>query len=81
MRPHAACPPSQRSRTHWKRRIETLAPGGDGGKSFDIQAVQSIGFRSGSRIDALILTGVRYGGNGGTERKEITMAIERTSAT
>lgn len=56
--------------------IETIALGGDGGRSFDMQAVQSLGFRSGSRIDAMILNGNHYGGYGGTERKQITLAAD-----
>lgn len=48
--------------------IQTIALGGDGGKSFDEQTVRSIGFRSGERVDAILLNGERHGGNGGKER-------------
>ncbi|QPM92182.1 jacalin-like lectin [Pseudooceanicola algae] len=48
--------------------IQTIAIGGDGGKSFEEKTVRSIGFRSGERVDAIILNGERHGGNGGKER-------------
>ena len=41
--------------------------GGNGGGPFDIEAVKSVGFRSGDRIDALLLNGSRYGGAGRRE--------------
>ncbi|MEM9043115.1 MAG: hypothetical protein AAGC81_00350 [Pseudomonadota bacterium] len=37
--------------------IQTLALGGDGGKAFEIEAIQEICVRSGERIDALLLNG------------------------
>lgn len=47
--------------------IVTKPFGRDGGREFDIEAVKSLGFRSGGRIDALLLNGIRHGGNGGKE--------------
>ena len=53
--------------------IVTKPIGGDGGKSFEIEAVRTIGFRSGNRVDALILNGKRNGGGGGRESKVLEM--------
>ncbi|MEM9798561.1 MAG: jacalin-like lectin [Pseudomonadota bacterium] len=53
--------------------IVTKPIGGDGGKSFGIQAVRTIGFRSGNRVDALVLNGSRKGGNGGRESKVLEL--------
>lgn len=47
--------------------ILTQPFGREGGREFDIEAVKSLGFRSGGRIDALLLNGTRHGGNGGKE--------------
>ena len=47
--------------------IETKNFGGNGGNQFEIEAVKSLGLRSGGRIDALLLNGTRHGGNGGVE--------------
>lgn len=53
--------------------IETRALGGEGGKPFDIEAIQEVGVRSGERIDALFLNGDRHGGGGGKERERFTL--------
>jgi len=53
--------------------IITQAVGGDGGKPFDIEAINEIGVRSGERIDALFLNGNRHGGGGGRERERFTL--------
>lgn len=47
--------------------IVTKPVGGNGGKPFAIEAVRTIGFRSGKRVDALLLNGSRKGGKGGSE--------------
>ena len=47
--------------------IVTKPVGGNGGRTFGIEAVRSVGFRSGSRVDALLLNGARKGGGGGRE--------------
>ena len=53
--------------------IVTKPIGGDGGKSFEIEAVRTIGFRSGNRVDAIILNGSRKGGGGGSESKVLEL--------
>lgn len=53
--------------------IVTTPIGGDGGKSFEIQAVRTIGFRSGNRVDALVLNGSRKGGKGGSESQVLEL--------
>ncbi len=47
--------------------IQTIAIGGDGGSNFDIEFISDIGFRSGERVDAILLNGTRRGGKGGSE--------------
>jgi hypothetical protein len=47
--------------------IQTIAIGGDGGSNFDIEFITDIGFRSGERVDAILLNGSRHGGKGGKE--------------
>ena len=53
--------------------IVTKPIGGDGGKSFEIAAVRTIGFRSGNRVDALVLNGSRKGGGGGRESQVLEL--------
>ena len=53
--------------------IETIVLGGEGGRRFDDAAVGSIGVRSNSRIDALILNGERFGGLGGREVRALDL--------
>lgn len=53
--------------------IVTKPIGGDGGKSFAIEAVRTIGFRSGNRVDAILLNGSRKGGGGGRESQVLEL--------
>lgn len=47
--------------------IQTKAIGGDHGTDFDIQAVQSIGFRASDMVESVLLNGAEYGDKQGKE--------------
>ena len=53
--------------------IVTKPIGGDGGKSFDVEAIRTIGFRAGNRVDAILLNGSRKGGGGGSESEVLEL--------
>ena len=53
--------------------LKTLEYGSSKGPAFDKQYPRSIGFRCGSVIDAIILNGNRYGGDGGVSTEIVTL--------
>ena len=54
--------------------LVTKVFGGNGGNSFTERGVKKIAIRSGSAIDAIIINGEQFGGNGGKLSETITLA-------
>ena len=53
--------------------IRNIAIGHNHGEDFDIEVVRSIGFRSTSRVEAILLNGTRHGDNQGDETETLEM--------
>ena len=48
--------------------------GGNGGSEFELESVQSIGLRTGSRLDQITINDVAHGGNGGSDQGVLTLS-------
>jgi hypothetical protein len=56
------------------QNLEGKSFGGQGGNPFVPRGIRTIAIRSGERIDAIIINGERFGGNGGKLSDTLTLA-------
>lgn len=58
------------------QNLTTQSYGGNGGDAFPMTGIKSIQIYSGSYIDAIVINGVKYGGDGGSPSATLNLASD-----
>ncbi len=58
------------------QNLTTQSYGGNGGDAFPMTGIKSIQIYSGSYVDAIVINGVKYGGNGGSPSATLNLASD-----